>query len=125
MLTRILSSAIKMKHGLTNRIPTEETMSKMQRVTVPTVLEQKLFGTPITYSPHTAGSCREDLPAVRVKVDDGRIFDCQTCGRLNEFATVFVHGYAFPNWQFSWQAIADSLNTGRPLNGGGFVGGVR
>jgi hypothetical protein len=86
---------------------------KMQRVTIPSVLEQKLCGTPITYEPWSAETVRQDLPDVKVKLD-GRILDCRTCGRLNEFATVFVHGYAM-QWQFSWHAIAHSLNSGRPL----------
>jgi hypothetical protein len=90
---------------------------KMQRVTVPTTLEQRLFGTPITYSAHTAESVRQDLPAVQVKVGR-KVVDAMVCGRLNQYATVFVHGYAHPQWTFSWDAIAHSLNSGKPLDGG-------
>jgi hypothetical protein len=91
-------------------------MAKMQRVVVPTVLEQLLTGTPITYSPWTAETVRKDLPEVQVNLN-GRVMACMVCGRLNEFATVFIHGYA-TQWQFSWSAIARSLNTGKPLVAG-------
>lgn len=86
---------------------------KKQRVTVPTVLEQQLLGTPITYSKWTADSVREDLPDVRVKVM-GEVKDARVCGRLNQFAMVYLHGYP-ASWEFSWDAVAHSLNSGKPL----------
>jgi len=103
---------------------------KMERVTVPTNLEIAL-GAEITREPWTAETVRQDLPDVRVKVDrislgwptsagksNQNILTCGVCGRLNQFATVFVHGYAYPQWTFSWDAIAHSLNSGTPLVGG-------
>ena len=90
---------------------------KMQCATIPSILEQKLFGTPITYAPWSAYKVREELPDVQVN-HNGSILDCRVAGRLNSYATVFSStGSAFPRWQFSWEAIANSLNSGRPLNG--------
>lgn len=97
-------------------------------VTVPTVLEQKLFGTQITREPWTAETVRQGLPNVQVRysgilpkangtkeiVSTPQVITCGVCGRLNQFATVFVHGYAL-RWEFSWEAIAHSLKTGKPL----------
>jgi len=98
--------------------------------TVPTNLEIAL-GAKITREPWTAETVRQDLPDVRVKTSAQAwgvltgtawapreaIVICIVRGRLQEFATVSVHGYAYPQWQFSWEAIAHSLNSGNPLDG--------
>ena len=86
-----------------------------------------VFGEPNS-RPWTPADVREYLPDVKVRfsgvlplsngtkqtINVPQVIDCITCGRLNEFATVRVHGYAL-SWQFSWDAIARSLNTGKPL----------
>lgn len=92
---------------------------KMQRLIVPTVLEQKLFGTQVTREEWTAKTVRQDLPDVQVKfMQAGKpvVITCIVSGRKETYATVrpFSNGSAM-SWSFSWDAIARSLNTGRPL----------
>jgi hypothetical protein len=64
----------------------------------------------------TGADVKNYLPDVRVKVD-GRVIDnCQVCGRLNKFATVFVKGSkGFYRVEYAWETIAHSINTGNPL----------
>ena len=103
---------------------------RYERVTIPSNLDVMLAGATITREPWTAQTVRQDLPDVRVKVDTvcfrdnpawakptGRIMTGQVRGRLYEFATVSIYGYAYPQWQFSWESIANSLNSGKPLEG--------
>ena len=90
-------------------------MQKMQRLINPTVLEQKLFGATVTREAWTPATVREDLPDVTVRFR-GREVQCITFGRQCDFARVQLQGARdVPAWEFSWDAIARSLNTGRPL----------
>ncbi len=62
----------------------------------------------------TGADVREYLPDVLL-VHNARVVNARVCGRLNQFATVFIHGYHY-SWQFAWDTIAHSINTGKPLN---------
>jgi hypothetical protein len=72
----------------------------------------------------TPASVRRELPEVPVRLGK-KILTARVTGRLNPFATVTVYNQtigkapAAPLWidqAFSWHAIANALNTGRPLN---------
>ena len=64
-------------------------------------------------SKHTRDSVREYLPDLKIKIN-GEVKDARVCGRLNQFGTVYLHGYA-GSWEFTWDAIAHSLNSRKPL----------
>lgn len=69
----------------------------------------------------TIEKVKEELPKVKVKIG-GEKFDGQVYGKKLPYAKVSVF---FPpdrvkggfnvDWEFSWQAIVNSLNSGEPL----------
>lgn len=63
---------------------------------------------------HTIESVKETLPKVQVKVD-GKIITANVSGRRNRFATVWTK-QNMDGWEFAWQTIVNSLNSGKPLN---------
>ncbi len=69
----------------------------------------------------TIEKVKEELPKVKVKIGGERL-DGEVNGRLLPFAKVSVwfppdkvrKGF-YVDWEFSWQAIVNSLNSGEPL----------
>ena len=74
--------------------------------------------------PWTIATVKRDLPSVSIRIVKGKIVTGRVSGRLNQFATVSVpntgtlhsNSIIFADGQFSWEAIAHSLNSGKPLN---------
>jgi hypothetical protein len=71
----------------------------------------------------TVAQVKAKLPAVRVRVGKRNIVDARLSGRLNQFATVSITNNfprsgvpLFADYQFAWETIAHSLNTGQPLS---------
>lgn len=74
----------------------------------------------------TVSEAKRDLPNVKVRIGR-KVFSAQVSGRLNPFATVtvsyihsgaprhYLRGQPWIDAQFSWDAIAHSLTTGKPL----------
>lgn len=62
---------------------------------------------------YTIKEAKENLPDVKVKIGES-VFDAKLTGRLNKFATVYLKGSTTP-YEFSWNTIVNSLNTGKPL----------
>ena len=66
----------------------------------------------------TAESAKEQLPMVKVDYGKGIILDAHTCGRMNDFCKVWFRGLGngeIVEASFSWEAIANSLNSNKPL----------
>lgn len=63
---------------------------------------------------HTIETVRQNLPKVQVKLDNGKIITANISGRKCAFATVWTKNN-HEGWQFSWQAIVNSLNNEKPL----------
>ncbi len=66
----------------------------------------------------TIAEIKRDLPQVQVKIGKKKVW-ARISGRLNQFATVSL-GYStaaqtWVDFSFSWEAIAHSLNSGKPL----------
>lgn len=59
----------------------------------------------------TEARVRAELPLLRVRVE-GEEMTGSPVGRCLPFAVVYA-GYG--RWEFSWSALASSLNSGRPL----------
>jgi hypothetical protein len=62
----------------------------------------------MTHSPCTV---KLYLPEVKVLVN-GEIVTGQVTGTMEDWSTVIVNGV---NYEFRWQTIANSLNSGKPL----------
>lgn len=72
----------------------------------------------------TVAKVKAELPRVPVKVGRKQ-YAGRVSGRLNRFATVtishiehgtgYLRGEPWHDWQFSWEAIANALNTGAAL----------
>ena len=64
----------------------------------------------------TAAKVREELPDVQVRWSDGKVYTFVVRGRLLRYASVrpFDIGSAV-QLQYSWDTIAASLNSGKPL----------
>lgn len=77
----------------------------------------------------TAIEARRDLPAVTVKMPDGKTYPARVTGRLNQFPTVtvrFTHqrhakhlrdfgGSAWIDFQSTWEQIARVATSGEPI----------
>lgn len=70
----------------------------------------------------TAERVKRELPCVKMRVSKSKVVDGRLSGRLNAVATVTIHnGLGIgtnPPWvdfHFAWEAIAYSLNSGKPL----------
>lgn len=58
---------------------------------------------------------QEKLPNVQVKMIDGTIVDAIVRGRQGKFATVTWLAMGVNLGEWTWQAIANAMNGGRPL----------
>jgi hypothetical protein len=61
----------------------------------------------------TIEAIKNQLPPVKVLLN-GRVFDGKITGRKNNFPMIYVFGTPI-GWEFSWEAIQNSLNSGTPL----------
>lgn len=63
----------------------------------------------------TVQRVKDELPIVQVKVD-GRVYEMGVYGRQLRFPSVrpFEYGSAV-SYEFAWETIVHSLNTGKPL----------
>jgi hypothetical protein len=74
---------------------------------------------------YTVDNVKESLPDVQIRISNELTNDVVTAkvtGRKNPVATVSVSPATLAvsewrDWQFSWEAVVHSLNTGEPLNG--------
>ena len=62
----------------------------------------------------TAKEAAQTLPNVKVQFSNGKIMKGKTKGSLLKYAKVYVKPFSLP-WEFSWEAIARYVNTGKPL----------
>lgn len=69
----------------------------------------------------TIARVKSELPDVRLQIGR-KIVSARLSGRLNQFATVSTTNDfprrgvpLFADWEFSWETIARSLNSGRAL----------
>jgi hypothetical protein len=64
----------------------------------------------------TITKVKDELPPVKVRGANGKLFDGYVIGRLNQFATVVVNSDAgTATFEFAWGTIANALNAGRTL----------
>lgn len=71
----------------------------------------------------TVADVKRDLPSVKVRIGK-KIMWAKVSGRLCLYACVTVNGEwshalgsAWRDFHFSWEAVTQSVNTGKPLNG--------
>lgn len=68
----------------------------------------------------TPETVKSQLPNVDVRFISAGMpitISCVVRGRKNKFATVAPYEFGSATaWEFSWQAIANSLNSGKPLS---------
>ena len=77
----------------------------------------------------TVDQARRELPAVNVKMPDGKVYPARVSGRLNQFPTItvsFIHqphkkrlrdfgGSPWIDFHTSWAQVARVAETGEPI----------
>lgn len=62
----------------------------------------------------TVAQVKKELPNVKLKIGK-RVTTGKVTGRMNKFASVHEFGKLGTVYKFSWEAVARSVNSGRPL----------
>lgn len=63
---------------------------------------------------YTIETAKRDLPQIKIKIGE-EVITANISGRKKQFATVWTKDNQ-EGWEFSWQIITWTLNSGRPLN---------